>query len=166
MSEKIKIICCKVSSVLIFMLLFQFSFGQYNFKELDAKLEQNKKALGNNVATLIYKNGKIIYNKKMGEFDEKTQAPIASCSKWLTAALIMQFVDEGKITLESKVSDYLPIYASFGKKYITIRHCLAHLTGIESKKGLSAILENGKYNTLEEQVNDFAKKEIRANFMM
>lgn len=163
MSEKIKIICCKVSSVLIFMLLFQFSFAQYNFKELDAKLEQNKKALGNNVVTIIYKNGKIIYNKKMGEFDEKTQAPIASCSKWLTAALIMQFVDEGKITLESKVSDYLPIYASFGKKYITIRHCLAHLTGIESKKGLAAILENGKYTTLEEQVNDFAKKEIRAN---
>ena len=56
MSEKNKILCSKVSSVLICMLLFQFSFAQYNFKELDAKLEQNKKALGNNVVTLIYKN--------------------------------------------------------------------------------------------------------------
>lgn len=163
MSEKNISICCKVSYTLVFMLLFQFSNAQYNFKELDAKLETNKKELGNSVVAMIYKDGKIIYTKKIGEFDEKTQAPIASASKWLTAALVMQFIDEGKLSLDTKIADYLPIYAKYSKKYITIRHCLAHLTGIENKKGLAAILEGGKFETLDEEVNDYAKKEIRAN---
>lgn len=163
MSEKITLICCKVSYTLVFMLLFQFSKAQYNFKELDAKLEMNKKELGNNVVAIIYKDGKIIYTKKIGEFDEKTQVPIASASKWLTTALVMQFIDEGKLSLDTRIADYLPIYAKYGKKYITIRHCLAHLTGIENKKGLAAILDGGKFETLDEEVNDYAKKEIRAN---
>ena len=47
---------------------------------------------------LAWKDGKIIYQKTLGEFTPKTPAPIASCSKWLTAALVMIFVDEGKIS--------------------------------------------------------------------
>ena len=66
----------------------------------------------------------------------------------------MQFIDEGKLSLDTKIADYLPIYAKYSKKYITIRHCLAHLTGIENKKGLAAILEGGKFETLDELIED------------
>ncbi len=140
------------------------SNAQYDFSQVTVKLEGAKKQLGGDVAALIYKDGKIVYQKEIGDFNIKTQAPIASCSKWLTAALVMWFVDQGKISLDDKVSQYLPIFAKYGKSYITIRHCLSHQTGVDSdKKGLG-LLARRKYKTLEEEVDDFAaKKEIDAN---
>jgi hypothetical protein len=114
---------------------------------------------------LIYKDGKIVYQKAMGEFNAKTQAPIASCSKWLTAALVMTYVDEGKLSLDDKVSKFIPLFSKYSKGYITIKDCLAHLTGIESEPiKLINLLGRRKYANLEEEVNDFAsKKEIMAN---
>ena len=165
MSVKHCFACMKVRLVLLFMLFFQFSQAQYNFNEVDQKLEAAKKELGGNAVALIYKDGKIIYQKVMGDFNSKTQAPIASCSKWLTAALVMSFVDEGRLSLDDKVSKFLPIFTKHGKGYITIRHCLSHLTGIESEPiRLLSLLGRKKFRTLEEEVDDFAsKKEIAAN---
>jgi CubicO group peptidase (beta-lactamase class C family) len=148
--------------VLLFFGCIAVGKAQLNTTELDALLEKSKKSLGNDAVALIYKDGKIVYKKKMGEyFDEKTQVPIASSSRWLTAALIFQYIDEGKISLETPIADYLPIYATYGKKYITIRHCLSDLIGIESKKW--SITEPGKFESLEAMVDDYAKREIRAN---
>ncbi len=165
MSEQKINICGKVSVVLILLLFFQLSKGQPNFSELDRKLESAKKELGGNAVALIYKDGKIIYQKYLGEFNSKTQAPIASCSKWLTAALIMNFVDQGKLSLNDKVSKFLPIFLKYSKGYITIRDCLSHLTGIESEPiRLITLFAGKKYTKLEEEVNDFAtKKEIISN---
>lgn len=163
MSEKKYSICCKVSCTIVFVLLLQLTYAQYNFSGLNEQLMKYKKELGNDFTTIIYKDGKIIYSKKVGEFDEKTQAPIANASQWLTAALVMQFVDEGKISLDTKIVDYIPIYAKYSKKYITIRDCLAHLTGIENKRGMNMNFEKTKFESLDEEVTDYAKKEIRAN---
>ncbi len=140
------------------------SHAQYDFSELTQKLEANKKELGKSYAVLIYKDGKIIYDKKIGEeFDKKTQAPIAAASQWLTAALVMTFVDEGKLTLDTKVSDYLPIFKTYGKSYITIRHCLAHMTGIQAKKNIAGFTAKSKTDKLEDEVNEFVKREIENN---
>ncbi len=159
MAQLFRFICTKVSTVLVFLLLFQGVSAQYNFSDLDSKLLQYQKQLGNNLVTLIYKDGKIIYTKSLGDFDANTPAPIASCSKWLTAALVMTFVDEGKLSLDDKVSKYLPIFTEYGKNYITIRQCLSHTTGIEDEPvGLRSIIKLSKYKSLEAEVNDFAGK--------
>ncbi|HEY1019012.1 MAG TPA: serine hydrolase domain-containing protein [Sediminibacterium sp.] len=166
MSVKFQTICGKVSAAFIFLLFFQVALAQADFSELDRKLEASKKELGGNVVALIYKDGKLVYQKAMGtDFNAKTQAPIASCSKWLTAALVMSFVDQGKLSLDDKVSKYLPIFTKYSKGYITIKDCLAHLTGIESEPiRMLSLLSRKKYASLEEEVNDFAsKKDIMAN---
>lgn len=148
--------CFKVSASLWCLLFFQAVHAQYDFNGLEAALLRHQKQLGGNVVTLIYKDNKIIYAKEQGDFKATTPAPIASCSKWLTAALVMTFVDEGKLSLDDKVTTYLPIYGRYLKGYITIRQCLSHLTGIEDEKGLMGILKLGRYKTLEDEVNDFA----------
>jgi CubicO group peptidase (beta-lactamase class C family) len=164
MSYKINANCRKYTLAAGFVLLCLVSKSQYNFTELDKLLTENQKAMGNNSVTLVYKDGKIIYQKAIGEFNIKTKAPIASCSKWLTAALVMTFVDEGKISLDDKVSTYLPIFATYGKSFITIRQCLSHQTGItDNQRTISKILERRKFESLEEEVNSFAKKEIASN---
>ena len=164
MSHKTNAYCRKFTLVLSFVLLCLISKSQYNFTEVDKVLADNQKALGNNLVTLIYKDGKLIYQKAIGDFNIKTKAPIASCSKWLTAALVMTFVEEGKISLDDKVSTYLPIFETYGKSYITIRQCLSHQTGItDNQKAVAKILERRKFESLEEEVKSFTKKEIAAN---
>jgi hypothetical protein len=164
MSEFLRRLCTKVSILLCFLLFFQFVNAQYNFTALDKKLQQYQRQLGENEVTLIYRDGKIVYNRSFGDFNPNTQVPIASCSKWLTAALVMTFVDEGKLSLDDYVSKYLPIFNDYGKGYITIRQCLSHLTGIQGDKPLQGIIKMRKFNSLEEEVNVFASKyEIDVN---
>jgi CubicO group peptidase (beta-lactamase class C family) len=86
--------------------------------------------------------------------------PIGATSQWLTAAVVMTFVQEGKLSLDDKVSNYLPIFEKYYKGFITIRHCLTNYTGIQADK----LLQKSKYRTLEEEVNDYAsKKDILTN---
>ncbi len=160
MTQKTAHTCLIVSALLLFLLFLQPVAAQYNFSELDTRLQQYQKQLGNDVAVLVYKNGQTVYRKEMGSFNSQTVAPIASCSKWFTAALVMSFVDEGKLSLDDKVSQYLPVFTSYSKGQITIRHCLSHLTGIHTDKpGLLSILKMSRYRTLEDEVNELASKQ-------
>ena len=99
----------------------------------------------------------MIYQKEIGEeFKSETPEPVGESSKWLTAALVMTFVEKGEISLDDQVSKYLPIFASYSKSYITIRHCLAEITGIESEQKKPKLLQKKKFASLEEEVNYFA----------
>jgi CubicO group peptidase (beta-lactamase class C family) len=106
---------------------------------------------------LVYKDGKLLYDnnvnsiskrqKKVAKFvakrkgkqidltdiDENSKEAIASCSKWLTAALAMTYVDEGKLNIEDSIGKYLTIMTANGKGKIKIGECLSHLTGIKSE---------------------------------
>lgn len=158
--------CLNFSLPALFLLLLQSATAQSNFSEVDQLLEKNKKALGNNLVALVWKDGKIIYQKEFGQdFTAKTQAPIAGSSQWLTAALIMTFVEQGKISLDDPVVKYIPVLEKYMKGYITIRECLGQTTGIENSKngGFGKLLERKKYESLEAEANAIAAKEIGNN---
>jgi D-alanyl-D-alanine carboxypeptidase len=55
-----------------------------------------------------------------------------SITKMFTAVIILQLVNEGKLTLESKLSSYAPSLSRYvhNNSAITIRHMLAHLSGV------------------------------------
>ncbi len=165
MSYKTLFICLKSSLLLCFLLFFQTSYGQINLKELDQALSDKQKLLEKDLVMLVWKkNDSIIYKKEMGDFKSNTQAPIASCSKWLTAALVMIFVDEGKISLDDPVVKYIPEFSKYFKSYTTIGQCLSQMTGIDDEGILlKKILQRRKISSLEEEVNGFAAREIRAN---
>ncbi len=154
----------KVISFLCFLLFFHTSFSQYNWTALDSEITAKQKDLGENIVVMIWNKDSLLYKKEMGGFNSKTQAPIASCSKWLTAALVMQFVDEGKLSLDDKVVKYIPEFDKYFKGYITIRQCLSHMTGIEDEGGLlKKLFKRRRLSSLEEEVNDFAARSIRSN---
>jgi CubicO group peptidase (beta-lactamase class C family) len=164
MSYKFNPICLKSSLVAVFLLLLQPVFSQSDWTELDQELQAKQKLLGTNLVCLLWNKDTLIYKKEMGDFNAKTQAPIASCSKWLTAALVMMFVDEGKLSLDDKVTRWLPEFEKYGKNYITMRLCLSHMTGIEDEgKFLKKIFQRKKFSSLEEEVNSSAAREIRTN---
>lgn len=154
----------KVSWLAIFLLFFQFAKTQYDLTTLDAKLQQYKKPLGGSAAIMVFKDDKVVYSKTTGaDFLITTPAPAGRSSEWLTTALVLMFVDEGKITLDDKVSQYLPIFADYSKGYITIRQCLTHMTGIAAGTLTSGIIKPS-YSSLEEAVNKYAgKHDIQTN---
>ena len=163
MSYKSGFICMKVTLIASFLLFFQTAVAQYDFSGVDALLQRNQKQLGNNVVALVYKDGKIIYQKQIGDFNAKAQAPIGASSQWLTTALVMTFVDQGKLDLDEPVSKYIPVFDKYMKSYVTLRHCLTGTTGIEREKSAGKVQERKKFQNLEEEMNSIAAKEISNN---
>lgn len=107
--------------------------------KLDQWLDNNVKEMGGRAILVVWKDGRIVYDhsinemtprQKMvnkfvarrqkkaadpGDYTMTTRQPIASCSKWLSAALIMTFVDEGKLRLSDTVGKYLPVLSAHGR---------------------------------------------------
>jgi CubicO group peptidase (beta-lactamase class C family) len=147
----------------VFTLLSTSLYAQVDTASISAKLLQNKE-LSKNVVCLLYKNGKLLYKKESPDLTVKTQEPVGASSQWLTAALVMTFVQEGKLSLDDKVSDYIPLLKKYSKTYITIRNCLTHNTGIESDFNMAHMFQKSKFKTLEDEAFAYASKhEIKTN---
>src|SRR5438270_6486879 len=100
MSYKSAFNCLKASTVILLLLFFQPLLAQKSFDAITQYLQTKQAALGKDFTVLIAGKDSILYQKEWGDMKVKTVAPIASASKWLTAALVLQFVDEGKISLD------------------------------------------------------------------
>lgn len=181
MSYKILSICRKCSVAAIFLLMLQVAEAQ-DFSKVDAWLKDNLNDIGGRAALVIYKDGKLVYDhaennlsrkqKMIGKFIAKrkgidtkealqdftstTRERIASSSKWLSAALVMTFVDEGKLDLEDSVGKFLPIMTANGKGNIKIWQCLSHLTGIKAPPLREGIQEISSANSMEAAIEKIA----------
>jgi CubicO group peptidase (beta-lactamase class C family) len=183
MSYKFNSICRKCSLIIGFLLLLQAVYAQQNFSKVDDWLNTNVTVLGGRAVLVIYKDGQVVYNKSVNDlsprqkmvgrflakkqgkaatdsalnFTDSSKEPIASCSKWLSAALVMTFVDEGKLDLEDSVGKYLPVMTKYGKGEIKIKYCLSHLTGIKSGSLQNSRDLINNSNTMNDEINTIAK---------
>lgn len=160
MSYKNPSTCLYFSLLAGFLLFLQPVIAQYNFSGVDEMLQKNQKVLGKQLVALVWKDGKIVYKKETGEdFNSKIQVPVGASGQWLTAAVAMMYVDEGKLTLDTKAGKLIPILAKYMKAYINLRHCLTHTTGLEGEKsGIGKLLPKSKFESLEEEIDYFATK--------
>ncbi|MCC7267931.1 MAG: beta-lactamase family protein [Caulobacteraceae bacterium] len=78
---------------------------------------------------LVVQDDKVLYERYFGDYTPDTVVPIASSSKWLSAAVIMTLVDEGKIDLDARISKYLPNFTG-QKGEMTIRQMFSHTSGL------------------------------------
>ena len=137
---------------LSFLLLLSFSlFAQKNIdkklKILDAYYEQ---ALADwnvpGMAIAIVKDGEIIFSKGYGTRNVNTGDPvdgntlfaIASNSKSFTSAALAILIDEGKLSWDDKVRDYLPwfeLYDPYVSNNFTIEDLLTHRSGFKTFSG-------------------------------
>lgn len=91
-----------------------------------------------NGSALVSMNGKIVYKSAFGfaNFEYKipnkteTKFEIGSCTKQFTSVLIMMLKEKGQISLDDKITDYLPEYPAEKGDRITIHHLLSHTSGI------------------------------------
>ena len=158
-------VCTKVRHTCLLLLFFQFhsiAKAQPDWTAVTAKMNANAPLLGKEYAFVVATKDSLLLLQESNGFTLKTEVPIASSSKWLTAVLLYKLAEEGKLNLDDPVAQYLPSFNKYFKNYITIRQCLSHKTGIEEKGTLRSMLQRKKYFSLEEEVDDIATRNIRA----
>jgi len=98
-------------------------------------------------SVLISSGGQIVLRTGTGVADRSFGVPcaaetvyrIASITKLMTATIVMQLVDDGRIALDQPIATYLPDYKGAGAKQVLIRQLLNHTSGIENfDKGLTS----------------------------
>lgn len=128
----------KIAFTLSLLVSVTLTAQQLNTKKLDSLLnvlDVNKKAQG---SVAISKNGKLLYSKAIGFVDagktkaanSQTKYRIGSISKMFTAVVTFQLIEEKKLTLDTKLSQYFPQIKNAGK--ITIGNMLYHRSGIHN----------------------------------
>jgi len=93
-----------------------------------------------NGVVLVAEQGHVIYQQAFGiaDFEWKintstdTKFEIASITKTITALMIMQLAETGKINLNGYITDYLKDYPAATGSTITITHLLTHTSGLQT----------------------------------
>lgn len=91
-----------------------------------------------NGSALVAEHGTVFLKKGYGSANFEWGIPnqpdtkfrLGSVTKQFTSMLIMQLVQQGKISLDGKITDYLPNYPRKTGDKITIHHLLTHTSGI------------------------------------
>ncbi len=128
------------------MLLPLIAFSQNDFKAIDSLLSVYDQGVVPGVSVSIAKNGKVLYTRNVGYADieagkkinDKTLFCMASVSKQFTAACIVLLEQQGKLSLEDKLSKYYPDFPDYADT-ISIVDLLNHTSGIKDYLALSML---------------------------
>lgn len=121
---------------------------------------------------LVAVDGKIIFKKAYAYANLEWKIPnsmdtkfrIASVSKPFTAILILQLIEEGKLKLDGKLTDYLPNFPKEKGKNITIHQLLTHTSGIISESKIDNLGDIERlYHSKERLFKFIAAQEIMFN---
>ncbi len=116
-------------------------------------LAEHPKVPGINVR--LQRGTVVLYERSFGAYTPSTAVPIASASKWLSAAVIMSLVDDGIIGLDDPLAMHLPAFAEPPLNQITIRQCYSHTSGLPGYSDCNACLADGS-TTLQQCAADIA----------
>src|SRR5436190_6794360 len=151
--------------VLLAVLGFQVSVrAQDKATKIDQLVSLYNKYGQFNGSVLVADNGKIIYKKGFGLANMEWNIPnqpdtkfrLGSITKQFTATLILQLVEQGKVKLDGKLTDYLPDYRKDTGDKVTIHNLLSHTSGIPSYTSLPGFFQNVSRNPFT--VDEFIKK--------
>ena len=155
--------------ILVLMLLSTVAVqttasGQDKARKIDALISRYSQYGQFNGSALVADNGKVIYKKGFGLASMEWNIPnepdtkfrLGSITKQFTATLILQLVEQGKIKLDGKLSDYLPDYRKDTGSRVTVHNLLSHTSGIPSYTSLPGFFENVSRNPFK--VDEFIKR--------
>jgi D-alanyl-D-alanine carboxypeptidase len=119
------------------------------------------------VSIAVVEHGSLVYAKAFGKAsldpsraaDAQTSYAVGSISKQFTAAAILLLAQEGKLSLDDKVSKYFPDLTRANE--VTIRELLSHTSGYEDYAPQDyTIPEQTKPTTPQTVLDEWAKKPL------
>ena len=128
-----------MKKIIVIIFLFPLAvFAQKNYDSLlDNYMQAQVAVYDFSGAVLVAQKGKVIYEKAFGMANREWNIPntvqtkfrIASITKQFTAAAILQLAEQGKLTLDDKLSKYFPDFPKGDS--VTIHMLLNHTSGIK-----------------------------------
>jgi CubicO group peptidase (beta-lactamase class C family) len=123
---------------ILLMLGWSTLFAQSKTEQIDGLLKHYANAGFLNGAALVAESGKVVYRSAYGIGNQEWQIPhqvegvfqIYSLSKQFTAVLMLQLVQEGKVSLDHPIVKYLPDYPPEVGNKVLVKHTLCHAHGI------------------------------------
>jgi D-alanyl-D-alanine-carboxypeptidase/D-alanyl-D-alanine-endopeptidase len=104
-----------------------------SFAQTDAALESRVRGAGLTGGMVrVVRDGQVVHDAVVGDGGPDTPLSVASAAKWLTAATMMTFVDDGAVSLDDPVSRWLPEFAG-EEPPITVRELLDHTSGLQDE---------------------------------
>ena len=114
-----------------------------------------------NAALVLIENGEVAseyYSNTNEIVDGNTVFLVASMSKWFTATAVMKLVQQGRLSLDASVSNYLTRWqlppSEFANSEVTIRRLLSHTAGFTDGLGFGDYSETEELPTLEESLSN------------
>jgi CubicO group peptidase (beta-lactamase class C family) len=106
-------------------------FAPDTFDATDTLLDERVRSAGmsRGMIRIVAADGAVIHEHTIGGMSGATVIDIASSTKWLTAATLMTFVDQGVIGLDDDISKWLPEFGGSSPP-ITARQLLTHTSGV------------------------------------
>jgi CubicO group peptidase (beta-lactamase class C family) len=95
------------------------------------------------MSVIVIKAGKVAFKNAYGLADVEARIPnttrtnfrLASVTKQFTAMAILILMEQGKLRLESRLTDFFPEFPAYGRE-ITVRQLLNHTSGLPDYGGL------------------------------
>lgn len=161
---------------LLFLLCISTVFGRdvNDFACIDSLIYSKSEKPFNGIV-LISQNGQIIYSNRQGYSDienkiilqDDSQFVIGSISKQITAVMILQEYEKGKIKLHESIKTYLPELTQGWADSVTIHDLLCHTHGVVDldKPSLFPVGERFAYSQIGyELLSNIVEKVNKDNF--
>lgn len=122
-----------------------------------------------NGSILVARSNEVIYKGACGMANYELQVPntpqtkfrLGSLTKQFTSMLILQLVQEGKLSIDGKITDYLPNYRKQTGNQVTIHHLLSHSSGIPNYTDQESFLANSvKPYTVEDFIRLYCSGDL------
>ncbi|RLD27476.1 MAG: serine hydrolase [Bacteroidetes bacterium] len=133
---------------------------------IDQLLNEKYPADQPGATVLVAKDGNVIYREAFGsanlELDiamkPENVFEIGSITKQFTSVSILMLMEQGKLSLQDEITQYLPDYPTRGKK-ITIHSLLNHTSGIKSYTGMANFRSQARTDMSPTELIDVFKNE-------
>jgi len=168
-----------LTQILIFVIICTFSIGfvlngtavsQSKAEKMDELISKYYEYGQFNGTVLVAEKGEVIFKKGYGFANMEWNIPntpdvkfrLGSVTKQFTSTLIMQLAEKDKVSLEAKMTDYLPYYRKDTGDKVTVHHLLTHTSGIPSYTGLPRFFED--ISRAPYQPKEFVEKYCSGDF--
>jgi hypothetical protein len=115
----------RIATFLLVAGLLSAQQPTYDFTELDRILTAAQSRISGGFELILTQHGQVIFQKTYGPIAANQTYAIASSSKWLSAAVVMTAVDDRRVSLNDKLSKFLP-YFNGEKEPITLSQAFSH----------------------------------------
>ena len=101
-----------------------------------------EKGIHDSLAILVARKGVVVIHEAIGQqtpepnstpLESDALFPLASISKAITATAVMILVQDGLLSPERPVSEYIPEFAGKDKEKVMVHHLLTHTSGLRDE---------------------------------